>query len=61
MAASSPSSPPAACCTRSGFVVLATRRPNPWPATFGYHEVFHTFVVLAALCHWVALYLLVTR
>jgi hemolysin III len=36
-----------------------TKRPNPWPSTFGYHEVWHVFVVLAALTHWVALFLLV--
>ena len=34
--------------------------PNPWPATFGYHEVFHTFVVLAAFSHWAVLFFLVS-
>lgn len=43
-----------------GAAVLGFKWPNPWPATFGYHEVFHTFVVLAALSHWTALYLLVS-
>lgn len=42
-----------------GAAVLGFRWPNPWPSKFGYHEVFHTFVVLAALCHWAALFLLV--
>ncbi len=42
-----------------GAATLGFKWPNPWPATFGYHEVFHTFVVAAALCHWLALYLLV--
>lgn len=41
-----------------GAIVYALKRPNPWPRVFGYHEVFHTFVVLAALCHWVAIFLL---
>lgn len=44
-----------------GATVLGYKRPNPWPATFGYHEVFHTFVVLAALSHWAALFLLASR
>lgn len=34
-----------------GAVVYALHRPNPWPATFGYHEVFHTLVVAAATAH----------
>ena len=41
-----------------GAVVYALKRPNPWPAVFGYHEVFHTLVVAAALAHWVAVWLL---
>lgn len=40
-----------------GAVVYATRRPDPRPAVFGYHEVFHALVVAAALLH----YLLVLR
>ena len=43
-----------------GAVVYALKRPNPWPAVFGFHEVFHTFVVLGAACHWVSV-LLLTR
>ena len=41
-----------------GAVIYALKRPNPWPAVFGYHEVFHTLVVAAALCHWVAVWLI---
>ena len=41
-----------------GAIVYALKRPNPWPAVFGFHEVFHTLVVLAAACHWVAVVLL---
>jgi hemolysin III len=36
-----------------GAVCLATRRPDPFPATFGYHEVWHTLVVLACAFHYV--------
>jgi hemolysin III len=38
-----------------GAVVFAAQRPNPWPAVFGFHEVFHVFVILAAAAHFVAL------
>lgn len=34
-----------------GAVVYATRRPDPFPRVFGYHEVFHALVVVAAACH----------
>jgi hemolysin III len=38
-----------------GAVVFAFQRPNPWPHVFGFHEIFHAFVVLAAAAHFVAL------
>ncbi len=37
-----------------GAVVYATQRPNPNPAIFGYHEVFHLFVIAAAVAHFSA-------
>ena len=37
-----------------GAVVYVKKRPNPWPATFGYHEIFHLLVIAAATCHFVA-------
>ena len=41
-----------------GAVFYATRWPNPWPETFGFHEFFHAATVLAAICHHVAIWLL---
>jgi hemolysin III len=38
-----------------GAAAYATKRPNPWPRTFGFHEVFHTLVIAAALVHFVAI------
>jgi hemolysin III len=38
-----------------GAAVYALRRPNPWPRTFGFHEVFHALVILAAVTHYVAM------
>ncbi|HEX2799440.1 MAG TPA: hemolysin III family protein [Thermoanaerobaculia bacterium] len=35
-----------------GAVVYAVRRPNPFPGVFGYHEVFHALVIIAAACHF---------
>ena len=39
----------------AGAVIYARRSPDPWPHVFGFHEVFHTLVVLAALAHFVAM------
>jgi hemolysin III len=42
-----------------GAVVLGTRRPNPNPRVFGYHEVWHAFTIAAGACHFVAVALIV--
>ncbi|WP_243789936.1 hemolysin III family protein [Saccharopolyspora gloriosae] len=43
-----------------GAICYASRWPDPWPKTFGYHEFFHAAVTVAAICHhvsiWLALY-----
>jgi hemolysin III len=36
-----------------GAIAYALRRPNPWPAVFGFHELFHVLVVAAAAVHFV--------
>ncbi|WP_416063015.1 PAQR family membrane homeostasis protein TrhA [Rhodococcus indonesiensis] len=42
-----------------GAILYATKWPDPWPHVFGYHEFFHAATVLAALCHAVAVWLVV--
>jgi hemolysin III len=37
-----------------GAIIYALRRPDPYPAVFGYHEIFHLLVVGAAICHFEA-------
>jgi len=37
-----------------GAVVYAVRKPDPAPAVFGYHEVFHALTIVAAACHLIA-------
>jgi hemolysin III len=39
----------------AGAVVYARRRPDPWPAVFGYHEIFHAFVIAAAACQYASI------
>jgi hemolysin III len=38
----------------TGALVYAMRRPDPFPRVFGYHEVFHALVIVAAVCHYAA-------
>lgn len=38
-----------------GGVVYAIGRPDPAPAWFGYHEIFHLLVIAASVCHYVAI------
>jgi hemolysin III len=35
-----------------GGVVYGFRRPDPWPRWFGFHEIFHSFTVLAFVAHY---------
>jgi len=37
-----------------GAIVYARQRPDPWPRTFGFHEIFHALVIAAATAHFVA-------
>jgi len=39
----------------AGALVFAFQRPDPWPATFGFHEVFHVLTVAGAALHYVAI------
>jgi hemolysin III len=38
-----------------GAAVYALQRPNLWPRTYGFHEVFHTLVIAAAVVHFIAI------
>ena len=38
----------------AGAVIFAMRRPDPYPTTFGYHEIFHVLVITAVACHYAA-------
>jgi hemolysin III len=39
-----------------GAVVYALRWPDPRPHVFGFHEVFHLCTIVAAICHYVAVW-----
>jgi hemolysin III len=39
----------------AGGIVYALKRPNPVPAVFGYHELFHALTLVALACQYVAI------
>lgn len=41
----------------AGAIVYGTKKPDPSPAWFGFHEIFHVCTVLGFACHVVAIYL----
>jgi hemolysin III len=43
----------------AGAIVFVSRWPDPRPATFGFHEVWHAFMVAAAACHFAMIALVV--
>jgi hemolysin III len=45
----------------AGAVVYGTKRPNPSPRWFGFHEVFHVLTVVGFGCHWAAVWLAAAR
>jgi hemolysin III len=47
----------------AGAAVYALERPDPLPTVFGYHEIFHALVILAATAHYIAMaaYILPSR
>lgn len=38
-----------------GAVVYITKSMNFWPGKFGFHEIWHIFVILGALAHFIAI------
>ncbi|HEY4237157.1 MAG TPA: hemolysin III family protein [Gaiellaceae bacterium] len=44
-----------------GALVYARRKPDPLPAVFGYHEVFHALTLVALACQYVAIAFFVVR
>jgi hemolysin III len=45
----------------AGAVVYGLKKPNPFPGRFGFHEIFHTFTLLAFLSHWAGIFLIATN
>ena len=39
----------------TGAIIYARGKPNPWPRTFGFHEIFHALVIAAAAVQFIAI------
>jgi hemolysin III len=39
-----------------GSIVLGRKWPDPYPRTFGYHEVWHSMVIAASACHYLMIF-----
>jgi hemolysin III len=39
----------------AGAIIYARQRPDPWPTVFGFHEIFHALVIVAASAQYIAL------
>ncbi|KTB47605.1 PAQR family membrane homeostasis protein TrhA [Dehalogenimonas alkenigignens] len=35
-----------------GAVIYALKRPNPFPGVFGFHDIFHLWIIIGALIHF---------
>jgi hemolysin III len=44
-----------------GAVVYVRRRPDPVPAVFGYHELFHALTIVGVACQYVAIGFFIVR
>lgn len=45
----------------AGAIIYGTKRPDPSPARFGFHEVFHALTVVAFVLHWNAVYIVASE
>ena len=36
-----------------GSVIYVIKKPDPWPDVFGFHEIWHIFVILGCLAHFI--------
>lgn len=45
----------------AGAMVYARKLPDPSPAWFGFHEIFHACTIVAAMCHFAAIAIIVVR
>lgn len=45
-------------CYTAGAILYATKWPNPWPGRFGFHEIWHLFVMAGSTAHFASVAML---
>jgi hemolysin III len=43
-----------------GAIIYGIKKPNPWPGIFGFHEIFHIFILIGAAFHFWLIILAIT-
>jgi hemolysin III len=38
-----------------GAIIYASKRPNPFPPHFGFHEIWHLFVLAGSISHFLSI------
>ena len=39
-----------------GAIIYGLKKPDPWPNVFGFHEIWHLFVMAGTFSHFWAIY-----
>jgi hemolysin III len=45
----------------TGAIGYALKKPKLWPRYFGYHEIFHAFVIIGAFFHFIFVFLIISK
>jgi hemolysin III len=40
----------------AGAIIYAVKKPNPWSGSFGFHEIWHLFVLAGSACHFMLMF-----
>ncbi len=39
-----------------GAIIYQRKKPNPWPGVFGFHEIFHVFILIGAFLFYITIF-----
>lgn len=44
-----------------GAIIYGIKKPDPWPDFFGFHEIFHVFIMFGTASHFIVMYRYVSQ